>query len=58
MPKLHSRPTPTQRSLAAIPLFFFAILNAAAEDPGIADNSFLVEEAYNQPAGVVQHIQS
>jgi len=24
--------------------------------PGIADNSFLLEEAYNQPFGVVQHI--
>jgi len=23
---------------------------------GIADNSFLIEEAYNQEAGVVQHI--
>lgn len=31
---------------------------AAADRPvdGIADNSFLVEEAYNQEAGVVQHI--
>jgi hypothetical protein len=28
----------------------------AAEPPRIADNSFLVEEAYNQEAGVVQHI--
>ena len=26
--------------------------------PGIQDNSFLVEEAYNQEYGVVQHIQS
>ena len=28
----------------------------APEPPRIADNSFLVEEAYNQEAGVVQHI--
>lgn len=27
-----------------------------ASDPVIQDNSFLVEEAYNQDAGVVQHI--
>ncbi len=26
--------------------------------PGIADNSFLIEEAYNQEAGVVQHISA
>jgi hypothetical protein len=28
------------------------------EAPGIQDNSFLVEEAYNQEFGVVQHIQT
>ncbi len=28
----------------------------AAQDGHIADNSFLVEEAYNQEAGVVQHV--
>lgn len=28
-----------------------------AKEPGIQDNSFLVEEAYNQEFGVVQHIQ-
>jgi hypothetical protein len=35
-----------------------AILPAAAEPlaKGIQDNSFLIEEAYNQEAGVVQHI--
>lgn len=27
-------------------------------EPGISDNSFLVEEAYNQAPGVVQHISS
>jgi hypothetical protein len=30
----------------------------AANQPGIQDNSFLVEEAYNQNFGVVQHISS
>jgi hypothetical protein len=30
----------------------------ASSDPVIQDNSFLVEEAYNQDAGVVQHIQT
>jgi hypothetical protein len=29
---------------------------AAADGPLVSDNSFLVEEAYNQEAGVVQHI--
>src|SRR5436305_2716241 len=29
-----------------------------AKTPGIQDNSFLVEEAYNQEFGVVQHISS
>jgi hypothetical protein len=28
------------------------------QEPGIADNSFLIEEGYNQEFGVVQHIQS
>lgn len=30
----------------------------AEEEKKIQDNSFLLEEAYNQEAGVVQHIQS
>jgi hypothetical protein len=30
----------------------------ASDQPGIQDNSFLVEEAYNQNFGVVQHISS
>jgi hypothetical protein len=29
---------------------------AAAQDAPIQDNSFLIQEAYNQPAGVVQHV--
>ena len=32
--------------------------SAPAVEPGIQDNSFLVEEAYNQNFGVVQHISS
>ena len=28
------------------------------EEPGIQDNSFLIEEAYNQEYGVMQHIQT
>jgi len=31
---------------------------ASAEEPVIRDNSFLIEEAYNQEAGVIQHIQT
>ncbi len=43
-------------ALAGLP--FTAALEPAAlaAEPVIADNSFLVEEAYNQEAGVVQHI--
>jgi hypothetical protein len=33
-------------------------LRAAEAEPGISDNSFFIEEAYNQEKGVVQHIQS
>ncbi|HXT54767.1 MAG TPA: hypothetical protein VN826_09700, partial [Candidatus Eisenbacteria bacterium] len=37
---------------------FSAVAYAADEDPigVIEDNSFLIEEAYNQEVGVVQHI--
>ncbi|HEX9667896.1 MAG TPA: transporter [Thermoanaerobaculia bacterium] len=41
---------------AAALLFLLAIPARAQELPPIADNSFLIEEAYNQEAGVVQHI--
>jgi len=46
------------RAVAAGLLFGMAVA-AAAEDPSppIQDNSFLIEEAYNQEAGVVQHLQ-
>lgn len=32
--------------------------DAKPEAPGIQDNSFLIEEAYNQEAGVVQHVHA
>lgn len=35
-----------------------ARIDESADPPGIQDNSFLVEEAYNQEEGVVQHIQT
>lgn len=46
------------RARAAVVLFAMAGA-AAAQDavPPIQDNSFLVEEAYNQERGVVQHLQ-
>ena len=50
-------------SLIAVAVAFFAE-PAFAEDKdprpaaGIQDNSFLIEEAYNQEAGVVQHINT
>lgn len=45
--------------LCAFVTFAFGIIAEAQEArpiDGIADNSFLMEEAYNQEAGVVQHI--
>ena len=43
---------------AALTVFFSAAARGAepAAIDGIADNSFLVEEAYNQEPGVIQHI--
>src|SRR5262245_31125265 len=32
--------------------------SSQTDEPGIQDNSFLIEEAYNQGFGVVQHISS
>lgn len=32
--------------------------SVGAQSPAIADNSFLIEEAYNQEPGVVQHISA
>ena len=42
-------------ALLAIPMRP-AVLVAQAKPFGIIDNSFLVEEAFNQEAGIVQHI--
>lgn len=50
------------RSLSAVCvcqiLALHSITVEAEESPQISDNSFLIEEAYNQEAGVVQHISS
>lgn len=43
-------------SLLALPLTLAAAPAPDAPVRGIMDNSFLVEEAYNQEAGIVQHI--
>lgn len=49
-------------ALLALALGYQAALPASAEEKdtrpaaGVQDNSFLIEEAYNQEAGVVQHI--
>jgi hypothetical protein len=43
-------------------MFLFCAANIFAQDaeknPPIQDNSFLIEEAYNQEAGVIQHINT
>src|SRR5580765_1491615 len=53
------------RSFRLLYLLLFSALaafgqsqGAAKETPPIQDNSFLVEEAYNQERGVVQHIST
>jgi hypothetical protein len=47
---------PTQQSMPQ-PLFTVQDAAAVAEEPGhIRDNAFLVEEAFNQEAGEIQHI--
>jgi hypothetical protein len=43
---------------AATPVVAQSAAPNEAPPPGISDNSFLVEEAYNQEAGVVQHISN
>lgn len=43
---------------AAAALLLPSAAGAQASAPPIADNSFLIEEAYNQEAGVVQHINT
>jgi hypothetical protein len=54
-------PRASCRALAvAVALALPAVLHAQREQPPqpIEDNSFLIEEAYNQDAGVVQHIST
>lgn len=50
MPKI----LPALAFLVVAPIF----AQAQDDDPPIQDNSFLIEEAYNQEAGVVQHIST
>ncbi|MCL6565330.1 MAG: hypothetical protein K6U09_02800 [Acidobacteriia bacterium] len=49
--RVYWRPTEAARARVARPA-------QTAGDPHIADNSFLIEEAYNQEYGVVQHINA
>jgi outer membrane putative beta-barrel porin/alpha-amylase len=62
IPPVPSRSIPTARCLACAAIAAVISAGAAAADPrpaaGIQDNSHIVEEAYNQQAGVVQHIQT
>jgi len=47
------------RCLSLIALFYSSLISFSTAEPlakGIQDNSFFVEEAYNQEPGVVQHI--
>src|SRR5262245_43706807 len=52
------------RSIRILPCLVLAAFSASAAQTGggakkpIQDNSFLLEEAYNQEKGVVQHISS
>ena len=39
-------------------ILLVALIPTAAQAQAISDNSFLIEEAYNQEAGVVQHISA
>ncbi len=49
----------SKKFVLALALVAVVPLQVMAEEPKkIQDNSFLLEEAYNQEAGVVQHIQS
>jgi hypothetical protein len=45
-------------SLAAVAQQDSSLSTSQSQQPGIQDNSFLIEEAYNQNFGVVQHISS
>jgi Putative MetA-pathway of phenol degradation len=52
------RPPGSLPSLFALPPLWSALAPLALAGQAIADNSLLVEEAYNQEAGVVQHIST
>ena len=55
--KVFERVIPVHGSLFTVLVLLAAVPSAASSQAAhIADNSFLVEEAYNQEAGVVQHI--
>jgi hypothetical protein len=61
----HGRRFPIRRSilpgfvlLTAHCLLLTAVSAQSPSAPGISDNSFLIEEAYNQDPGVVQHISN
>jgi hypothetical protein len=48
----------TKALFTVLPLALFSGLAAPAAAGPIRDNSFLIEEAYNQEAGVIQHIST
>lgn len=49
----------TRYAALTLALLTVPFARAAADEPGkIQDNSFLIEEAYNQEKGVIQHIQT
>lgn len=48
----------SRRALGLLLLLLLPRALAAAQEEPIRDNSFLIEEAYNQDAGVVQHIST
>jgi hypothetical protein len=51
-------PTPRLAAILAFAAFAASPTFARAVDGPIQDNSFLIEEAYNQEAGVIQHIST
>ena len=57
-PKLTAAGLLAGLTLAEVLAVLPAAARAAEEPAPIQDNSFLIEEAYNQEAGVVQHIQT
>ena len=54
----HQGLRPFHLSLFTVPAFLVLPLSLSAQSAHIADNSFLIEEAYNQESGVVQHIST